>query len=106
MARERQGVAVRLLAEASLAELADWSAAEKVATQPPQGSRRAVFRVLDPELRLVPLLPLIEEPPVQRLSAWGGSADRFTKETRPEGRGFPFSGDAPRCGGQRMCQRM
>ena len=73
MARERQGAAVRLLVEASLAELVDWRAAEKVSARPPRGTRRAVFRALDPEPRLASL-PLIEEPPVQRLSAWGGSA--------------------------------
>src|SRR5262245_61380551 len=85
VARERQGVAV--LAEASLAELADWRAAERAAEKAwarprPRGNGRAVFRALDLKPRLVPLLPLIEEPPVQRLSAWGGSADRFTKGTR------------------------
>ena len=74
MAREPQGAAVRLLVEASLAKLVDWRAAEKVSARPPRETRRAVFRALDPEPRLASLLPLIEEPPVQRLSAWGGSA--------------------------------
>src|SRR5262249_37773979 len=59
-AGERQGAAGRLLAEASLAELADWGAAEKIWPRPlPRGRRRAVFRALDLEPRLMPLLPLI-----------------------------------------------
>src|SRR5262245_11137449 len=83
VARERQGAAVRLLAEASLAELADWRAAEKIWARPlPRGSRRAVFRALDLEPRLVPLLPLIEEPPVERLSAWEAPRTDLSKGTR------------------------
>src|SRR5262249_44810708 len=59
-----------------------------------RGSRRAVFRARDLEPRLVPLLPLIEEPPVQRFSAWGGSTDRFIypRERGPRFAGSPFPG--------------
>src|SRR5215813_15267865 len=93
VARERQGAGVRLPAEASLAELVDWRAAEKVWARPlPPGSRRAAFRALDLEPRLAPPLPLKEEPPVERFSAWGGSADRLIQRNAGLGSPVPLFG--------------